>query len=426
MTPRRVALDALVRVEAGAFSHVLVPSLLRRSGLTRSDRAFVTHLVYGTLRERRRLDALVAPNSRRPLATLDAPARNALRLGVYQLLHGIPPHAALAETVDAVPERGRGYVNAVLRAVAANGPPWPEPQDVATSLSYPDWIVAKLSANFGETESYAALAAGNEPAGVTLRPNLSRTSTSDLEAELRRTGVEVRPGTLVPGALVTRGIGDPAALAAIREGRATPQDEASQAVVTLLAPREGERVLDVAAGPGGKATAIGELVEMSGTVVALDLHGGRLRLVADAARRLGLHNVQCMRADGRHLPVAPGSFDRVLLDAPCSGLGVLQRRPEARWRARADAIETLAALQRSLLAAAASAVRPGGLLVYSVCTLTAEETVEVGEHAVATLTGFEVLEGPGSPWRTWGPGALLLPHDAGTDGMFVLALHRRR
>jgi 16S rRNA (cytosine967-C5)-methyltransferase len=267
------------------------------------------------------------------------------------------------------------------------------------------------------------MAVGNEPAAVALRVN-PETGTPDAVArELRGAGVEVARGELVEGALLVRGTGDPARLGPVAEGRATPQDEASQAVVDILDPQPGETVVDVAAAPGGKATAIGERVGEHGRVLALDLHPGRIRLVSAAARRLGLGSVLPVVADGRAPPVPPARADRVLVDAPCSGLGVLRRRPEARWRIGPDQVAPLAELQRELLRAAAEIVRPGGVVVYSVCTLTHEETSGV-DWAARDLPGFEADPPPGPPWRPRGRGALLLPHDAHTDGMFVLRLRR--
>ena len=421
---RLVALDALVRIEEGAYAQVLVPSMLRTSRLQDRDRAFATDLVYGTLREQRRLDDLVARVSARAVHRLDRPVRAAVRLGAYQLLHDVPVHAAVSETVDALAARSpraRGFVNAVLRALARLGPPWPEPASLAVAFSYPDWLVARLVGDLGESDARAALSAMNEPAGVTLRPSPG-TAVDALEQELRDAGARVERGALVPDALVVRGLGDPAALPAVRDGRVTPQDQASQAVALLLGAEPGEVVADVAAAPGGKATAIGARVGDGGAVVALDVDAGRLRLVVEAVARLALTNVVPVVADGRAPPLRPGRFDRVLVDAPCSGLGVLRRRPDARWRVTEAAVRELAALQRDLLAAVATLVRPGGTLLYSVCTLTDEETVAIDEWAAAHLTNFEALPPPATPWRPAGRGALLLPQAAGTDGMFVLTL----
>ncbi len=264
----------------------------------------------------------------------------------------------------------------------------------------------------------------NEPAAVTLRVNPRRGNPSGVGTEIARAGGKVEAGRLVETSLVVRGIGDPARLPAVRDGRATPQDQGSQAVIAVLDPQPGERIADLAAAPGGKATAIAEQVGDEGEVVAVDVDAGRVRLIEEAVERLRLPNVVCVVADGRDLPVDIGTFDRVLLDAPCSGIGVLRRRPDARWRLQPDAIPELAALQRDLVAAAATIVRPGGTLVYSVCTLTREETVDIDEWAIEHLPGFTALAPPGDPWVPHGRGALLLPDAAGTDGMFVLTLTR--
>jgi 16S rRNA (cytosine967-C5)-methyltransferase len=286
-------------------------------------------------------------------------------------------------------------------------------------------MVGRLDADLGADRARAALLAQNEPPRLTLRPRRGRSDAASVAAELRAAGATVAPGALVADALAVRGIGDPRAVAAVAEGRATPQDEASQAVVALVDPQPGDRVLDVAAAPGGKSTGLGERLTTGG-VVAVDVHPGRLALVAAAARRLGLKTVHPVLADARTLPVAPATVDRALVDAPCSGLGVLRRRPEARWR-RTEPSAELVRLQRALLTHAAACVRPGGRLVYSVCTLTRAETRAVVDAALDELAGtFAAGPPPGRPWEPWGSGALLLPQAAGTDGMFVAVLERRR
>jgi 16S rRNA (cytosine967-C5)-methyltransferase len=427
---REVARDALLRIEDGAFAHILVPEMLRATDLDRRDRALVTDLVYGTVRRRRTIDHVLAGASSRPLDTLDPPVRAALRLGTYQLLVGMPPHAAVGETVSTVPDRARGFVNGVLRSLSRSGPPWPLPKGpsidvIGVRTSHPDWIVQALADEFGADDALATLDLDNQPASVTLRVNRARASVDDVEAQLRETGTTVTRGALVRDALVLEHPGDVGALAPVRDGVATPQDQASQAVVAALDPQSGDRVLDIASAPGGKATGIAERLDGRGVVVAADLHPGRVRTVRRAALRLDLdHMIQPIVADGRHLPLAPGRFDRVLLDAPCSGLGVLRRRPDARWRIRPRDVDDLAVLQREMLAAASEAVRPGGVLVYSVCTLSAAETRGVDAWAASELPELEPLARLAAPWRPHGRGAILLPSDAQTDGMFVLALRR--
>jgi 16S rRNA (cytosine967-C5)-methyltransferase len=430
VSARVIALDALVRVEEGAYAHVAVPAALASTSLSARDRAFVTDLVYGTVRAQRRLDDLVGRVLARPARRLDPPVRAALRMGAYQLVRGLPAHAAVGETVEALgarSPRAKGFVNANLRALTRLGPPWPESDDPAVALSYPDWIVERLTRDLGPVDAPRELAAMNVPASVTLRPNVRVATGAALADELRAgaaegSGIEVERGSLVADALRVRGVGDPGQLPAVAEGRATPQDEGSQAVVAALAPAPGERIADVAAAPGGKATAIAERVGPDGVVVALDVDAGRSRLVAEAAARLDLGWLHVGVADGRRPPLRPGAFDRVLLDAPCSGIGVLRRRADARWRLTPEVIEECAALQRELLLAAAPLVRPGGLLVYSVCTTTPEETTALDDYARRKLAGFVAQPAPRRPWRAHGRGALLLPHDRGTDGMFVLLL----
>jgi 16S rRNA (cytosine967-C5)-methyltransferase len=423
---RRVALDALVRIEEGAYAHLALPQMLSRTDLAPRDRGLVTELVYGSIRMQRAVDYQLAKVCDRPLASLEPDVRAALRLGAYQLLVGVAPHAAVGETVEQVVARARGFVNGVLRA-AARGLPWtwPSPNDVegiAIRTSYPDWIAQLFLDEFGRADALATLAVGDEAPAVTLRVNPLRATVDDVARELG----DVERGALVPDALVLRAAGDVRALACIAEGRATVQDQASQAVVAALDPQPGERVLDVAAAPGGKATAIADRARDDGLVVAADLHPGRVRTITRATERLGLTSVAPVVADGCHPPFGVDVFDRVLLDAPCSGLGVLRRRPDARWRIQPENVQQLAALQRNLLIAAADTVRPGGRLVYAVCTLHPDETRAIDEFALSALPSFAALDPPGAPWRRVGRGALLLPSDARTDGMYVLVLERAR
>ena len=384
----------------------------------------MTGAVYGTLRRQRYLDDLLASHSKRPLAELDPAVRAALRLGAYQLVEGVPAHAAVAETVGAVSERARGYVNGVLRSLDRHGRPWAQPAGLGQRLSYPDWIVEDLVGEFGDDDARRALEAMNEPGIVTLRLNPLRGDRAAVLRELELRGATVGGGTIVPDAMTVVGTGDIERLRSVRDGRVTVQDQASQAVIAALDPQEGDRVLDVASAPGGKSGAIAERMRDSGIVIAADVHASRLRLVREAAGRLHLDSVHALVASGEAMPFRDGTFDRVLLDAPCSGLGVLRRRPEARWRIQPQQVERLAELQRSLLAHAARAVRPGGRLVYSVCTLTHAETIAIDEWAERELPEFRAVSVTAPPWRPNGRGAIILPHDAGTDGMFVLVLDR--
>lgn len=357
---RRVALDALIRIEEqDAYANLALGAILERSKLDARDRGFVTELVYGVTRMRRACDFLIDRFTMRPL---DVPTRILLRLGAYQLhFLRVPAHAAVSATVEIAPGRTRGLANAVLRRIAEAPVEWP---DDATRLSYPDWLVERLVTDLGADDALAALAVMDEPPEVTERPD------------------------------------------------GYVQDQASQWVAEVVGAHPGDVVADVCAAPGGKATA------MDGTVHATDLSPVRAGLVRDNAARLG-RSVTVVAADARRPPYRPATFDRVLVDAPCSGLGVLRRRPDARWRVDGSAIERLAALQREILEGAIPLLKPGGTLVYSVCTLTAAETLDIDAWLAGAHPELVAQPPPGGPWRPHGRGALLLPQAAGTDGMAV-------
>lgn len=381
---RRLALDALDRIEAeGAYANLVLGPMLTSSGLSDRDRRFVTNLVYGTTRMRRACDFLVGRHLSHPPSRR---VRNALRLGAFQLAYGdVAPHAAVAETVAVTPQRARGLANAVLRKVATetrngsapdttrsgDGIEWP---DEATRLSIPDWVFRRLCQDLGAEQASAAVETMNQPAAVTTRAD------------------------------------------------GYTQDEGSQEVAASIPVAPGDRVLDACAAPGGKATA---LAGRGAWVVAADQRPSRLTLVRDNVRALDLGpQVEVMAADGAAPPWRDGSFDHVLVDAPCSGLGTLRRRADLRWRVDEATIGRLARLQARLLTASAPTVRRGGTLTYSVCTLTAAESLEVDRVLAEEHPELEPMEPPPSPWEPWGRGALLLPQTAGTDGMCLFRYSR--
>ena len=369
--PRAVALEALLRIDEGAYANLVLPAILGRSGLDERDRGFVTELVYGTTRMLRACDWLL---ERFLFREVDHDVAAILRLGAYQLVFlQTPPHAAVGETVALAPGRAKGFVNAVLRKVAAAGPPSPDDwPDDATRLSYPDWVVERLVADLGREDALGALATMNESASVTTRDD------------------------------------------------GYTQDEASQRVARLVGAEQGERVADLCAAPGGKATLIG--AAGVGLVAAGDVSATRTGLVAGNARRLGRDEVASYVGDGRRPPFRDRSFDRVLVDAPCSGLGVLRRRPDARWRVSADDVQDLVELQHQLLDAAATLVKPGGLVVYSVCTLTLAESEGVDRWLQERHPGLVAEPAPEAPWHPLGRGGRLLPQRISSDGMYVLRL----
>ncbi len=362
----------LGRIEdEGAYANLVLGPTLASCDLSGADRRFVTDLVYGSTRMRRACDSIVDRFVSRPP---DDATRSILRLGAYQLVYaGVPAHAAVSETVSLAPRRTRGFVNAVLRAVAAQATDpgavvaWPSD---GARLSYPDWIVDALRADLGAHADVA------------------------LETMNRAPTVTERPDGYV-------------------------QDPASLWVAEAVEATAGERVLDVCAAPGGKATAV---ATHGATVVAADRSAGRARLIAENAGRLDL-DVAIVVADGAAPPFGPATFDAVLLDAPCSGLGALRRRPDARWRIRRSDVDDLVALQARLLASAATLVRPGGRLVLSVCTLLDAESVD---HATPDGFVVDAAVPPTGRWARHRQGWRVLPQDADTDGMTMVRYRRAR
>ncbi|WP_408895472.1 RsmB/NOP family class I SAM-dependent RNA methyltransferase [Nocardioides sp. R1-1] len=437
---RAAALEVLraVRVEDG-YTNLVLPAVLAERGLTGRDAAFVTELAAGTVRRQGTYDAVLAACIDRPLRKVEAKVLDALRLGAHQLLGmRVPAHAAISTTVDLVRARvspgAAGFANAVLRRVAARDlggwlaevapPASSDPHGhLAIAHSHPRWVVEELAAAVGEAEIGPLLEADNVPPRVTLVARPGRVTRDEL------------PGTPTPYSpygVVLDG-GDPAAVPAVADGRAGVQDEGSQLVALALAsaPVEGrdERWVDLCAGPGGKASLLAALAaERGAAVTGVELHHHRARLVARAAAGRGLAGV--VQADATRAPFVDSSADRILLDAPCTGLGALRRRPEARWRRTPADLDELVALQRRLLAEAVRVLRPGGALLYATCSPVRAETAEVVAATLAAHDGVRLDDvRPHLPAVPEAAGPLdgtvqLWPHRHGTDAMFLALLRR--
>jgi 16S rRNA (cytosine967-C5)-methyltransferase len=442
---RQVAYEAVAAVHRDdAYGNIALPRLLRDAGLSGRDAALATELTYGTLRAVGTLDAIIAVAAGREVARIDPPARDALRLGAYQLLYTrIPAHAAVHSTVDlirAVAPGAAGFGNAVLRQIAGRAlPEWlavvaPDYAvdpigHLAIVHHHPQWVVRAFRDALGGdlAETAAALAADNERPEVHLCARPGRVAAVDLADEVAGT-----PGAFSPYAVYLPA-GAPGELKAIVEGRAHVQDEGSQLVAAALldAPAKGpdSRWLDLCAGPGGKAGLIGSLAALrDARVTAIEVAEHRAAMVQRASRGLP---VDVIVGDGRQIAslVSPG-FDRVLLDAPCSGLGSLRRRPEARWRRSPADLPALTRLQRELLVAAVDVTRPGGLIAYVTCSphlvetrVTVAEARRRGSHPVEELDARQYLPA-GLPGLGDGPAAQLWPHRHGTDAMFLSLLRR--
>lgn len=401
------ALEVLRRVATqGAFAGLALRNTL--GGADPRDVGLATELVYGVLRRRAQLDRALSKLGRR-LKDIDPKLHDVLRVGAYQLmfLERVPDHAAVSAAVDQARARrgesGAGQVNAILRKLAdlpaeqRLPPPAPLGRDpiqhVMDSGGVPRSIAEQWVQALGPEQAAAMAVASLDRAPLVLRTNVRRTTREALIEEVGGTAGDHPLAVHLPlklGAL-------PADLLAVAEGRATPQDEASMQVIDLLAPQPGERILDVCAAPGGKTTAIAERLDDRGRVVAHDRATEKLPGIRASAERLGLSSIEVVPV----LPPERELFDRVLVDAPCSGLGTLRRHPEIRWRFKAEDLERLVAIQAKVLAEGAARVRVGGTLVYSVCTVTA---VEGAPQLAALGDRFTLLEerrttpsGPGAP-----------------------------
>jgi 16S rRNA (cytosine967-C5)-methyltransferase len=446
---RRAAYEGIAAVHRDdAYANLALPGILAGAGLTGRDAAFTTELVYGTLRRRGTLDRILAAAADRAVERIDPPTRDSLRLGAYQLLFTrVPPHAAVSATVGlvkSVAPGATGFANAVLRTVSTRpledwlGQVAPAYADdpvghLAVVHSHPAWIVRAFGEALGGDPAQLALALAedNEPAGVHLCARPGRAEAVALADE-----VGGAPGAFSPYAVYLPG-GDPGQLAAVAEGRAHVQDEGSQLVTAALvaAPvSEGpaQRWLDLCAGPGGKAALLGGLAAREdATVTAVEIAPHRAALVERAVRGFP---VTVVRDDGRAVgagdELPAGRFDRVLVDAPCTGLGALRRRPEARWRRSPSDLPALTRRQRELLVAAIAAARPGGLVAYATCSPHRVETqVSVAEgrrrspHPTVLVDARGYFPA-GMPGLGEGPTVQLWPHRHGTDGMFLALLRR--
>jgi 16S rRNA (cytosine967-C5)-methyltransferase len=401
---RAVALRVLERVEGeGAFADLALEGEIAAGALAARDAALATELTFGTLRWQRYLDWLLAPHSRRPLAALDAPVRALLRMTAYQIafLARVPAFAAVSDAVTLARARAnRGapeFVNAVLRSFARRGarerepaPPADPVEALATRWSHPTWLTRRWIERFGPDEAVALMRAMNERPPLTLRANTLRTTR---EALIQRLAAEeklaARPTPLAPEGVRVKHGGAPSGWRSFADGAFAVQDEASMLVARLLEPQAGETVADACAAPGTKTAHLAQLMGNRGRIVAFDPQPARLARVTEAAARLGVTIVEAIDGaiEARAAAFA-GGCDAVLVDAPCTNLGVLRRNPEVKWRRAPGDFAEAAGRQRRILSAAATMVRPGGRLVYATCSLEPEENDDVAAAFLAERRDF--------------------------------------
>jgi 16S rRNA (cytosine967-C5)-methyltransferase len=435
---RELAVEILSAVDSrAAFSDRLLTTYLGRADLSPEDRSLLTQLVKGTLRWRGRIDWALSRLLKRDLDSLPTWIKNVLRLGAFQLLFmdRIPVSAATNESVKLARKRGHpgtaGLVNAVLRRLASGKEPieYPSMEEdpalaVSVIYSHPEWIVRRWLARFGVDRTIRICEANNSIEWMCVRPNLTRVRPEELLVALRGQGIRAEQGSINPDVLRVEGELAPARDPLFQQGLYTPQDEAESLVCHLLSVAGGQEFLDLCAAPGGKATQIAEMTGDKKLVFCLEIHPARAARVAEAAGRLGLKSLRVVVGDGR-VPPFRRTFGRILLDAPCSGLGVIGKRADARWRKKEESIAALSRLQRELLESAAKLLDKAGVLVYSVCSFEPEETTELiasflKEHPELSLEN--ALGFVEAPLVDETGAILMLPDQFGTDGVFAVRL----
>ena len=432
LAPRQLAWQVLLAVGAGAYADLALERELQRHPLEGADRALATELAYGAIRQRRLLDGWLDALGKVPAARQPPKLRWLLHLGLYQLLFStrVPASAAVSTSVELAKQGGMGrlapVVNGLLRAcgrrrAGAKPEPWdglgPLPADPASCLglrhSLPAWL-AELAMQWPEPELFAA--ACNQPPALDLRVNPLRTSRAAVLEAFAAAGLEAAPLPELANGLTLRGrSGELRHLPGYGEGHWCVQDRSAQAVGLLLDPQPGERILDACAAPGGKSTHLAELIGDQGEVWAVDRSEGRLRRVGVNAARLGLGSIHTLVADATELaaekPEWCGWFDRILLDAPCSGLGTLARHADARWRITPALIGELVLLQRRLLEALLPLLKPGGQLVYATCTVNSAENSQLLQAFLGDHPAWQCLQ----QWQRW-------PAPGGGDGFYAALL----
>lgn len=442
--PRRTALDILMRVERDrAFAEPILDRELSLGTLEGPDRGLLTELVYGVLRRQGTLDFLVNAFAANRSSRLERAVLVILRLGLYQLfyLDRIPVSAAVNESVNlakAVAPRATGFVNAILRRAdrERQSLPWPDRENdpaayIAARHSHPRWLVERWIEQLGVPEAEELAASMSEQAPLTIRVNTLKTTRETLMAEFAAAGIAGEPTSWAPHGVRIASKAAVTALPGFSEGLFTVQDESSQLAALFLDPQPGERVLDACAAPGGKATYLAQLMENRGEILACDISAKKLRLVTEAATRLGIGIIRTVAADAAKPDAIPdGSpFDRILLDAPCSGLGVIRRKPEGKWWKTPEDVARLAATQRNILDALAPRLRTGGVILYSTCSTMEAENEGIIDDFLSRNGGFVLedlnafypdatgLSTSRGVFRSW-------PHRHGMDGFFAARLKK--
>ncbi|TVP87435.1 MAG: 16S rRNA (cytosine(967)-C(5))-methyltransferase RsmB [Alkalicoccus sp.] len=442
---REASLDALLKIHKNqTYSNLLLNDVINQKKLSKVDVPLYTQIVYGTLQQQRYIDFILESFSRKALDKLESWVLVLLRLSIYQLkfLDRVPDHAVLNEAVTIAKRRGHrgisGMVNGILRSYLRNGDPELNQAgsplvQLAVKTSHPDWMIERWVTQYGWETAEAAAEANNHPPGTSVRINPLRVSGEEAIAELLDEGLELEISPLLPDEALRINKGSAAAARAFQEGRITIQDESSMMAGKVLAPNSGDRILDACAAPGGKTTHLAELMQNTGEIISVDLHEHKIRLINQQAERLGLTNITACTGDARTLESETlGSFDKILVDAPCSGLGVIRRKPDMKWTKQQQDLERLVSIQKEILESVWKLLKPGGRLVYSTCTIDKYENelqvkrfMEDHNDAAAdqNMSGRlpeKVREDMQDNFMLQ-----LMPGKFGTDGFFMASLEKR-
>ncbi|MGY4689773.1 16S rRNA (cytosine(967)-C(5))-methyltransferase RsmB [Salibacterium sp. K-3] len=441
---REEALRLLLRIEKeGAYSHILLQHTLQEGAVSGRDAALLTELVNGTIKRKNTLDFYIEPFVKKGTSSLSFWVLQLLRMTVYQIvfLDRIPDRAAVHEAVQIAKKKGHkgisGLVNGVLRSMLRRELPEIEAEHSGTAqaaleTSHPEWLLLEWIKTYGRSRALEMAKTNLEPPLLTIRVNRVRIGREELKQRLLEEGCSVGNGYVSPDALLVRD-GNIFQTEAYAEGLCTVQDESSMLAVSLLNPEFGMNVLDACAAPGGKTTYAAEQMGNGGQVTAHDLHEKKISLITDQVDRLGLSNVRASAADARNLYQYhdPGSFDRVLADVPCSGLGVIRKKPELKWRTQ-EGLDRFPEIQGGILDAAADVTAPGGRLVYSTCTVRPEENEEVVEAFLQKHSAFTIDEEAAESLPEKAASAMekrgmltVLPQDFQSDGFFMTALRKK-
>lgn len=444
---RDIALEVLLRVdEFKSYSNLELKAVLDRANLSAADAGLVTELVYGTIQRRSTLDYVLAQfiKGKGGLAKLQPWVLQLLRMSLYQIrfLDRVPDRAAVHEAVEIAKRRGHQGISSLVNGVLRNVLRQPECWNVlpkgslaarlAVELSHPEWLVARWLKQYGEETTRAICESNNQAPHASIRVNRLKMTRDELIHELVQHFPDAQPSKVSNSGIVLDG-GYVAGTSWFREGDCTIQDESSMLVAPALQPQPGQRVLDACAAPGGKTTHIAELMGNKGEIVACDVHAHKQELIRQNARRLGIEIITPVVADAAALTVEEhGTFDRILLDAPCSGFGVIRRKPDLKWQKTANDVKQIAELQFELLDRVSRLLKPGGLLVYSTCTIEPQENQQIVEKFVATHPDFELdssladdLPEAVSALADQAGFIQILPHQFQSDGFFISRLKRK-